>query len=441
MAYWLKSAANIWLQAGVERASAGDVKKAKILNFSSLMLFAAVCVAAPIFYCVVGSRIVFVTIFIVAMMISIPVQNRIGSLQAASWTMILSCNVFLAILVATDLDRTVVLAFLVCPIFALVYFDLRQKYSIAIGLILPICFYGIFWYQDRVASTGLTVRAILELVNAYNTILVSFFITFYFYLTNSRNEQKLKEESEKLLKAQSQLIHTSKMAALGEMAGGIAHEINNPLGVICLKAEQLSDLLDDNEIDEAKSAAEKIKEVGFRIAKIITGLRSVAKDASQIPLERYKLKDVLEDSLGLCRERFKFDGIEIHSPMISEDLVIECRVADISQVLLSLLKNSHDAICDRPEKWIKIEVVENEDLVEISVVDSGHGISRDIQERMMQPFFTTKEIGKGMGLGLSTSRAIVEVHNGKLFYDASSPNTRFVIVLPKSRLTQDKLSA
>jgi signal transduction histidine kinase len=100
-------------------------------------------------------------------------------------------------------------------------------------------------------------------------------------------------------------------------------------------------------------------------------------------------------------------------------------------VALNLLNNAFDAIQSLEEKWIKISFSDIGDWVKIIVTDSGPGIPFDVQMKMMQPFYTTKEIGKGTGLGLSISKGIIERHNGRLYLDNTSPNTQFVIALPK----------
>jgi len=98
------------------------------------------------------------------------------------------------------------------------------------------------------------------------------------------------------------------------------------------------------------------------------------------------------------------------------------------------LNNAHDAIAARAEKWIKISVVDGNGFLEIKVTDSGTGISAEIREKIFQPFFTTKEIGKGTGMGLSISSGIIKNHCGELRVDEKCPNTCFSIRLPKKQL-------
>ncbi len=232
---------------------------------------------------------------------------------------------------------------------------------------------------------------------------------------------------------QAQLIHTSKMATLGEMSGGVAHEINNPLTVIMGFAQRIKISLDAGRVDDAecRKATDRIIQMTERIAKIVRGLRTFAREASQDPFSRVAIHRVVEDSLELGRERLLNSGVDVRTAAFSGDLVVDCRMVEISQVLINLVNNSFDAIRDLPVKWIEISAEDLGDFVRVSVTDSGPGIAPEIAEKILQPFFTTKPVGVGTGLGLSISKGIVESHGGQLHYDATAGTTRFVFTLPK----------
>ncbi len=225
--------------------------------------------------------------------------------------------------------------------------------------------------------------------------------------------------------------HTSKMTALGEMAAGIAHEINNPLMIISGKAQKSIRSIRDGNFDteEFKENLEKIVFTSNRIGKIISGLRAFSRNGEKDPLIRVSLKSIITDTCDLCSEKFRQNGVQL-SINDFPDQVVKCRSVQISQVLLNLLNNSYDAIQGNAEKWIKISATVKEGHISIRVADSGRGISQEIVDKMMQPFFTTKEIGKGTGLGLSISNGIISDHKGKMYYELSEGNTSFVIELP-----------
>lgn len=240
-----------------------------------------------------------------------------------------------------------------------------------------------------------------------------------------RDLTQIKEKEQKL-------IESSKMSSLGEMAGGIAHEINNPLAIISGKANVLKGQVKAGNMDPAVFELElgKISSTVIRIAKIIKGLRSFSRNAEADSMELVPVSRIIEDTLELCRERFRNHSIELRVNSIDESIQLKCRPAQMCQVLLNLLGNSYDAIEQLSEKWIAIDVSTNQYFTIISVTDCGQGIPKDIVNKMMSPFFTTKEVGKGTGLGLSISKGIIEEHGGSFEYDHASKNTRFVIKLP-----------
>lgn len=256
------------------------------------------------------------------------------------------------------------------------------------------------------------------------------------------SSREMQEQWQTIEAERARSTQAGKLAVLGEMAGGIAHEINNPLAVIRLKTEMIQEMLESDppEVVLAADSITLILRTLDRIAKIVSGLRTFARVGDQDPFEVTSIERVIEETLSLCSEFLRVNNIQLNFVKKDADQLVNCRSTQISQVLLNLLSNAKDAIASLDEKWIKVEVRDLGDNLEISVTDSGKGISQQVQEKMMQPFFTTKEVGRGTGLGLSISKGIVEGHGGSLSFDPSSPNTRFVLILPK-RLEQGQAKA
>lgn len=239
---------------------------------------------------------------------------------------------------------------------------------------------------------------------------------------------------EELEMQRQQAIQASKLSSLGEMAGGVAHEINNPLTIISALATRTKKGLRDQTmtVEKAEDNLDRIISTVDRIAKIIRGLRAFSRDSNGDSFTKKHVRDILEMALELCHERFKDNGIQIRVEW-EGNAEIECREIQIVQVLVNLLNNSLDAISNLGEKWVKISVKESDETVFIYVVDSGFGISEEVREKMMMPFYTTKEIGKGTGLGLSISKGIIEAHQGKFYYQSDvDHHTCFVLELRKS---------
>lgn len=237
--------------------------------------------------------------------------------------------------------------------------------------------------------------------------------------------------------AEAKMLNSAKLASLGEMAAGVAHEVNNPLAIIHGKCDQLIDRLQQGSLgneapDRDLKDLKKIAETSQRIARIVRALLSFSRDFKVGAFAPVNVRSIIEDSLELCRERFKNHGVELRL-RIDGDFVIDCQPIQIGQVMLNLLNNAFDAVQGLDERWVEVFLARQGSAIVIAVTDSGAGIPRETAVKLMQPFFTTKEVGKGTGLGLSISKGIVEQHGGQLLYDQASKNTRFVVELAESK--------
>ena len=241
-----------------------------------------------------------------------------------------------------------------------------------------------------------------------------------------------KEIEERLRMQDAKLASTSKLVALGEMAGGVAHEINTPLNAILLCADQIQSSLRDDTVDkqEMLEMSGLISETAQRIAKIVRGLKSFARDGSKEDLEDTDAEMLVDETLSLCRQRMEQNGVKLNFVKPAYPIVMNCRSIQIGQVILNLLNNSFDAVIGTVDPWIKLEIKSDGQIVYFEVTDSGPGLPAEVRARLFQPFFTTKEFGKGTGIGLSISKGIIESHHGEILVDDTSPNTKFVVAIP-----------
>jgi signal transduction histidine kinase len=243
-------------------------------------------------------------------------------------------------------------------------------------------------------------------------------------LQNEIEERKKAQEA--TMAFQEKMMSSSKWITLGEMAAGIAHEINNPLMVIKGNAQ----IIRKRQLQEEVSPyLQKIEKTVDRIYEIVIALKKISRNSSLDPFQSTSLKELLDESISLCNDKIKFSECSI-SITCSKDLFIECHYTEISQVILNFINNSIDAISESKEKWIKIEAKEAHGFIKLSITDSGQGLSDTARRKIFEPFFTTKEIGKGTGLGMSISKEIIEQHHGSVFINDQSSNTQFVISLP-----------
>lgn len=244
----------------------------------------------------------------------------------------------------------------------------------------------------------------------------------------------VKESQETLIAQTAKLIHASKVSALGDMAGGLSHEVNNSLMVILGSIQQLERNIRadhgknptyENKILMARNAINKIKSV-------IDGLRFFSQQMEPAPKENVPLEEIIQRTLNFC-----FEIIKAHSIRLDIDKIpsvdIHCQPIQITQVVFNLLKNAFDALeksSHSEDKWIRVSFVQRLNELNIIVSNGGPKISDASVAKIFQPFFTTKDVGKGTGLSLSISKGIARDHFGDLNLDEEKEHTTFVLNLP-----------
>ncbi len=252
-----------------------------------------------------------------------------------------------------------------------------------------------------------------------------------------KTNQSLKKMYKAVKDTNDHVMSRERMATLGEMAAGLAHEINNPLGVISLLSAEIRQLVAKNEVDknQINTACEKVEDLVLRIGKIIKSFKTVARKPDLDPLSKDNLMNILEDTLSISSDKIKNQGVKIHLEG-DFDKSVMCRSGELVQVFLNLLFNALDANEGLKDSWVKFSVSDQPEFIVLSVTDSGLGIDIKEVSEIMNPFYTTKPIGKGLGLGLGISKKIVEQHKGRLQLDLKSKNTKFDVFLPKINISQ-----
>ena len=249
--------------------------------------------------------------------------------------------------------------------------------------------------------------------------------------------EEVKHREQELREKQEQLVQAGKLATLGELTTGIAHELNNPLNNIGLFVGNAIDLIELGSADasperilrELYSAMQQVR----KATEIISHLRTFGRAAS-VSYEPVAISEVIHSAISLIQEQLRLRQIEVQLHMPDEEVVVIGNPIQLEQVFLNLLTNARDALVDMPHKCITITCMLNQEFVEIRVQDTGTGIAADIEQRIFDPFFTTKEVGAGTGLGLSITYSIIQEHQGNILLENhKGKGARFLIQLPRTR--------
>lgn len=226
---------------------------------------------------------------------------------------------------------------------------------------------------------------------------------------------------------QEQLRRTERVAELGTLASGMAHEIGTPMNVILGRAEYLMDRVTEEPI---KRGLQTIITQVERITRVMNQLLSFArrKAPQRVPLD---LRKVIDDGVEMFQERLERNQIRVEMGMADRCPMVLADADQMSQVLLNLIMNALHAMPDGG--ILRVGLEPEQPMVKLTIADTGHGIPPEIIRKIYDPFFTTKEFGKGTGLGLTVVKGIIEEHQGSISVESEeNKGTRFTILLPRS---------
>ncbi len=256
-------------------------------------------------------------------------------------------------------------------------------------------------------------------------------------------EERVEHKTRELKRAHEHALHTEKMASIGKMAAVLAHEINNPLSGILTYAKLLRKWIDREELDRQKTAGEGVR----RYREICDSLDLVASESRRcgdlvknllafsrttpMNLQATDLNEVVRRSLRLVQHQLDMAGIQIQLQLDPALPRVLCDAAQIEQVLLALVMNALDALPQGGNVWLTTSPSRQDNQVRIVVRDDGSGIAPEILPHLFEPFLTTKETGRGVGLGLAISRSILERHSGSIEVQSEvGRGTTFTVTLP-----------
>jgi two-component system NtrC family sensor kinase len=225
------------------------------------------------------------------------------------------------------------------------------------------------------------------------------------------------------------------LASLGELAAGIAHEINNPVAVMVEEAGWIQDLLEEEDLkesknlDEFKQSLKQIRVQGVRCKEITHKLLSFARKTDPRPRD-VQLNELVDEVVNLCQQRARYATVKINTELDPQLPAVHASPTEMQQVIMNLINNSLDAI-DGRGGVVEVKTSSKDGFVVLEVADNGPGIPEAYLPRIFDPFFTTKPVGKGTGLGLSICYGIITKMGGKISVSSAiEVGTTFHIRIP-----------
>jgi signal transduction histidine kinase len=418
--------------------------------------------------------LVFFFVFI-ALGLAINITNKLLILFRLS--ILVSLTAFtLQILLTGGIHSPSMPQLMIIPILALFY---KPKFDRYLFLVLTILVGGLIaylnehnqWIVQGIPDTYLNLYTICTY--AYVSVVIfTFIVLFRTFVT--RTNRKLGRSMEELKRTTQQLIESEKMASLGQLMAGIAHEINNPINYVKGSSEELSkyvkmlseidELRREHQLDLERSLGQEDfgkhyldklekeeafkKEIGYddevydllheltetikvgtiKTSDIVNSLRMYSRQKSGLT-EAIDINRSLKTSIKILKH------LTPHDKMMIMDLDDDLPRANgndgrLSQVFLNVIANAIQAAGENGNVWVSSRLSDTKNKIEVLVRDNGSGIPLDIQAKVFDPFFTTKDVGKGTGLGLSISKSIVEEHEGSITFYSDEKGTTFQIQLP-----------
>lgn len=230
-----------------------------------------------------------------------------------------------------------------------------------------------------------------------------------------------------------------RWSSVGQMAGGIAHEVNTPLATMILILENLNDKLEANNIESAKKDVANLIRTGTKIGNIVHSLRLLTMTGGKFERDKVSLFEVMVSAKNEYAEKAKEKNIELaYIYNIESDGKVWGSSSSLKHVISNLIKNAIDAVEECDERWIKLLLIETKSHYKILVQNSGPQIDKANAEKVFEPFFTTKDVGTAMGIGLSISKTLVLAHSGTIRLDTKNPHVMFEVALPKIKAEKKK---
>jgi len=257
----------------------------------------------------------------------------------------------------------------------------------------------------------------------------------YIFIQCVDNTEKL--ETQSIIEAQrSKSVHNQKLAAIGEIASSVAHEINNTMGIVSLSLTMLENELEQLEINSEKKKENIRKSISNiensveRTSQIISNLLDFSREGSKDRLESKNLDLVLNKTLLFIEEKLKKNKITLNTQGLDKDINIYIKETQFSQILVNLFNNSIDSLIGQERREINLSTRVEDTTCYLHFKDTGRGIPKELEEKIFSPFFTTKSVGSGTGLGLSISKNLLLEMSGDIKLEREDSGAHFIVSIP-----------
>lgn len=244
-----------------------------------------------------------------------------------------------------------------------------------------------------------------------------------------------------LAKVQQDVVEAQRLrrlASMGEMSGGVAHELNSPLAALSFAIQRLQRRISrGREIthQDLSEQLDKMSADAVRMGEIVQSIRALAAGKLPEPKKPEHADALLRHVADVFQRRYARQNLRIDIKPGCEQVIVCCIAYQMEQVLTNLLKNAAEATAHLDQPWVELAAEADKDTVRLIVRDAGMGIADELVERIYDPFYTTKTIGSGMGLGLALCQKLTELHGGRVHYELLDGHTAFVVTLPSTECT------
>ena len=423
----------------LENLSDGERVKTRAQN-----AFFVFCSIAPLFYIALGleydlvSYLVFIgfSLIPISMLFLAKVFQLSPATKGIAITTILSFGFFTFSLMEKNIFTTTFNWFPLIPVAGVFFVGYRWGVFTGLAVMAYVFAYHHFFKHLGFHLGDFPSFEELSYANLFDQTLSIFFMTLLaslYEVSRQRDQKEFLQAQKELMGQKQKSFHVSRLTEIGEIAGGVAHEVNNPLAIIQGSAQRIEKLVKEGKLDQEKllKSAAKIQYNTNRINQIISGLKNFSKDGSGNYSDLVSINDLFSEIGHIYSEKCLSLGIQFYKDIGREEVFVLGQKADLFQAIMNLVRNSKQEVQDRVDAWIKISCEVKEHVIEISVIDSGAGIESGLEEKVFQPFFTTKPIGEATGMGLSVTQGIVEAHKGRVFINRTNGDSRVSIQLPK----------